>query len=58
VLGVAQTGTGKTAAFALPVLQAMMHGHGSLAQGPRYLSGDPRAATRLDRSRLCRLTRG
>ena len=34
VLGVAQTGTGKTAAFALPVLQAMSR---STPQGRRYI---------------------
>jgi len=34
VLGVAQTGTGKTAAFALPVLQVMSR---SIPQGKRYI---------------------
>ena len=38
VLGLAQTGTGKTAAFALPVLQHLLEGR---RRGPRALVVDP-----------------
>jgi len=38
LLGIAQTGTGKTAAFALPLLQSMMTNHGKAKSGrPRAL---------------------